>query len=305
MNFESINVDGQDMSIKEATENILGNLDSVNLFEILKNEDLKTLLRFRGINKHTKKVVDLVIKGGYFSVPKINKNMDGFFQSFKDLVIFTQSVPLWVILNSPTRKWNWVFVSGRIDVTTSIIDAYPNKPWHFGRLSKHIPLEYINKNIDRPWNWSTIARRNDLYIDYVIQNQDKFKRDDWWMLSANPNITIDMVEKYPDLPWRWDGLSRNTNMTINIVNSYPDDNWTWDNLSEHMNIYSVLANLDKPWDWYILTDREDVTWEIIYRFIVDPITKERVPWDWVLLMEDGNDKVPEEFKQLIRQRMAI
>ena len=35
----------------------------------------------------------------------------------------------------------------------------------------------------------------------------------------NPNITMDIIEKYPDKPWNWSyfGVSDNPNITIDII----------------------------------------------------------------------------------------
>ena len=37
------------------------------------------------------------------------------------------------------------------------------------------------------------------------------------MISQNPNITIEFVEKYPDKPWDWTDLSYNPNITMKYV----------------------------------------------------------------------------------------
>ena len=38
---------------------------------------------------------------------------------------------------------------------------------------------------------------------------------------------MEFVEKYPDKPWDWYGLSCNPNITMEIVEKYPDKPWNW------------------------------------------------------------------------------
>ena len=49
--------------------------------------------------------------------------------------------------------------------------------------------------------------------------------------SYNPNITMEIVEKYPDKPWNWYRISCNPNITMEIVEKYPDKPWDWYGLS--------------------------------------------------------------------------
>ena len=48
---------------------------------------------------------------------------------------------------------------------------------------------------------------NQYFFNFVNANQDKHW--DWYHLSQNPNITMDIVEANPDKPWDWKSLSRN------------------------------------------------------------------------------------------------
>ena len=56
---------------------------------------------------------------------------------------------------------------------------------------------------------------------------------DWNGLSENPNITFDIVQSYPEQPWKWGmyGLSENPNITFDIVLAHPDKSWDWISLS--------------------------------------------------------------------------
>ena len=43
---------------------------------------------------------------------------------------------------------------------------------------------------------------------------------DWRYISKNPNITMEIIEKYPDKPWNWNG-GMNSNITTEIIEKYP------------------------------------------------------------------------------------
>ena len=48
---------------------------------------------------------------------------------------------------------------------------------------------------------------NQYFFNFIVRNMDKPWNWDW--LSANPNVTWEIVEAYPDKPWDWFALSRN------------------------------------------------------------------------------------------------
>ena len=43
---------------------------------------------------------------------------------------------------------------------------------------------------------------------------------DFGILSSNPNITFDVVEKYIEKPWNWSKLSLNPNITFDFIKKY-------------------------------------------------------------------------------------
>ena len=91
---------------------------------------------------------------------------------------------------------------------------------------------------------------NQYFFNFILTNFGN-KHRNWYGLSSNPNITIEIVNANPDKPWNWYGLSSNPNITMEIVNANPDKHWNWYGLSWNPNITIefVNANLDKPWSW--------------------------------------------------------
>ena len=56
----------------------------------------------------------------------------------------------------------------------------------------------------------------------------------------NPNITMEIIEKYPDKPWDWNWISRNPNITIEFIEKYLDKPWNW---PQYLLIRISLSNL--------------------------------------------------------------
>ena len=42
---------------------------------------------------------------------------------------------------------------------------------------------------------------------------------------------MDTINNYQNIKWNWQGLSSNPNLTIEMINKYPDELWDW-----HLNI---------------------------------------------------------------------
>lgn len=70
-------------------------------------------------------------------------------------------------------------------------------------------------------------------------------------LAKSPFITMDVIERHPDNRWyKTDGfggsLSANPNLTINVVRQRPDVPWDWNLISTHISVSDALANRDLP-----------------------------------------------------------
>jgi len=56
----------------------------------------------------------------------------------------------------------------------------------------------FRQRVEKEWS--------EYFWEFVLKYSDKL---DWMSISSNPNITMDIIEKYPDKPWDWHGISRN------------------------------------------------------------------------------------------------
>ena len=79
----------------------------------------------------------------------------------------------------------------------------------------------------------------------------------WNYISQNPNITMEIIEKYPNKPWDWEFISENPNITIEFIEKYPYKSWDWDSISQNPNLTMEMIMIenspDKPWNWVCIS----------------------------------------------------
>ena len=56
---------------------------------------------------------------------------------------------------------------------------------------------------------------------------------DWYWISMNPNLTMEMIEKNATKPWDWDYISMNRNITMEMIEKNPTKSWDWNNISRN------------------------------------------------------------------------
>ena len=80
--------------------------------------------------------------------------------------------------------------------------------------------------------------------------------------------------KYKDLENEW------SQHWFQFIKNNLDKPWNWNLLSQNLNLTSdiVRDNPDKSWDWYFLIDNPNISWAVIESNLI----KE---WDWRLLSQ--------------------
>ena len=97
------------------------------------------------------------------------------------------------------------------------------------------------------------------FEDFIARNIDRIN---WNLLSSNPNITIEIIKKYPDKEWFWHNLSMNSNITMNVVEKYPDMQWRFSGLSRNYNInMNFVEKYVRKIDWGYLSKNSNITME--------------------------------------------
>ena len=79
-------------------------------------------------------------------------------------------------------------------------------------------MEIIEKYPNKPWDWEIISENPNLTMEFI----EKYPTWDWEIISENPNLTMEFIEKYPNKPWNWRFISRNPNITMKIIEKYID-----------------------------------------------------------------------------------
>ena len=130
------------------------------------------------------------------------------------------------------------------------------------------------------------------------------------MLTCHQNITCDIIDENPDMPWRNDALNLNPNITWEFIIKRQDINWDYRTLLYYVELNDlawdfIFNNLNKPWDWSFLSIDEkidfdfvknniglrwdwaflslnkNITWDIVLKNI-------HLPWDWNNLSQNSN-----------------
>lgn len=153
----------------------------------------------------------------------------------KSLLSQNPNVTLDYILNHPDNnshnKWDWISIGGNPNITFQDVLEHPEL-----MTNQNISRQ---DQVERPW------LANNMYFI--------------WGLSSNPNITMDIIEKYPNLAWNETQVAQNPSITIDDLHSYKPkvnfNTWTsnlnkWNLMSLNPNLTAdyVLENIDEDWD---------------------------------------------------------
>jgi hypothetical protein len=106
----------------------------------------------------------------------------------------------------------------------------------------------------------------------------------WIQITGNSNTTIELVESYINLPWRWDIVCHSLIKSMDFVKRHLGSSClVWSALSANKNISlnDIESNLHLPWNWKNISSRDDITDEFVKRHA----DKE---WDILALSERAN-----------------
>ena len=184
---------------------------------------------------------------------------------------------------------NWILISKHHLISLKIIEEninnYPFK-WCWGiSQNPNITWEFVLANIEKDWNWGYLAKSKivtwEIVIDLLDNNKELYEKlinNNLFWISMNPNITIDIVNKYNNIPWNICGLSSNPNINLNIIKKHSYINWNFWNLSNNLDLdFSFIEkNINNEWNWEIISQNRTVSPEIILRYFY-----KRWNWEYV------------------------
>lgn len=179
------------------------------------------------------------------------------------------------IKDHPDKKWSYRCLGDSPNITWKTIQENPNNLWicSYDKRKNYcadqgtvFDWEPIPENLDdklSDLDYLYLSANPNITWEIIQNNPDK--PWNYYHLSSNPIITWEIIQNNPDKPWSYRCLSENPNITWKMVESKPNEEWDYENLSSHLNITweIIRANPDKPWSYYHLSQNPNINWEIV------------------------------------------
>ena len=93
----------------------------------------------------------------------------------------------------------------------------------------------------KKWDWKEISANPNLTVEIIKKNKNK--KLNWEEISANPAITMEIVKAHPLWPWNIKGLSQNPNLTADFVKENLEEDWNWGLMAQNENMEIELIEL--------------------------------------------------------------
>jgi hypothetical protein len=143
---------------------------------------------------------------------------------------------------------------------------HPENNWDYDSIINKYGNKFWIMLVDNPtirWNWLSIFRPF-VNVNWNLQ----YPPDAYKYLSNNKHVTIDMINKYKDMPWDFLALSLKIPFKDIIKNQDLPWRWDWMGARNDFDWSMVDSNLDKPWDWNHLTTKLtlDDAWYLVAKY---------------------------------------
>ena len=200
----------------------------------------------------------------------ILKNKD-FFENYKSYILSNGNITinfLKNILGYKIEMGSWVYLSSNPSLTSEDLDNYITK-FNFQLLLKNpcINMDFVYKH------YENIKKNNLFYelyenpsFDISLVGTEKFPLIDFNELNSllsNPNLTIDIVNKFIDNfnngnfgDDNFSYLSDNINLDLKkLINKFPKKDWDWDMISKNKNLtIDFVRKFKKKLNFNILSE---------------------------------------------------
>jgi dUTP pyrophosphatase len=123
-------------------------------------------------------------------------------------------------------------------------------------------------------------------------------------LSRHPDLTLEMIQKYPQKAWAFHELHEHPNFTFEWVDAFPDRYWDWNRLSMKVRVGDLVKWPDLGWNWSLVTDctyhkeimeHPELPWDFHFYYI-KKIRTEHIPF-----LEMFQDRIPEwKWQRLVK-----
>jgi hypothetical protein len=165
--------------------------------------------------------------------------------------------------NKPNLCWDWeVILETQNLENPKWLELYPTRMWKdeywLGvSKNKNLTTEFVYKYLTKPWSWKMVVQCPNFefeWLDKYIQEVKKNIKDKirvFELLSSNPKLDIDWINKYPNYKWDFNKVKKNPNFKIEWVNKNPDYIWSMTELSRHpkTTLDFIYTHMELEWDW--------------------------------------------------------
>jgi hypothetical protein len=174
------------------------------------------------------------------------------------------------------NKWFSVFSKQNVD-------------WWNISYNKHLNMEIILKNIDKPWEWDAISNNINTTIKDYLENPNL----PWDLEHLSSSRAFDVGEylfdlsvrdfdkinrcanvssslEHPDL--RWNNIWLSFNATPDEINQHPEIQWNWAEIScnRHLTKEFLIQHKDKEWNWQWLSMNPRITIDMVIALLDKP-----------------------------------
>jgi len=117
--------------------------------------------------------------------------------------------------------------------------------WNSLSINPNINLDIVKRFLHLPWDFCGLSENINTKIDDILAPENTFlyTRWNWSRFSRNKNVTLDIVYKYPNLPWDYKSLSYNRNIATlyNLSKLNPYLPWDWSGISINLS-FEITCN---------------------------------------------------------------
>lgn len=118
------------------------------------------------------------------------------------------------------------------------------------------------------FNWKQLSRTVtwDIVYEKILSTELSVDELDWYELSRNKNITVEIISQFNQYPWNYHSLSENPNLTFDFVlQSNSIKLFDFNKLSRNIciNIQHVKDYPQFPWNFSVLLENPNITLDTV------------------------------------------
>ena len=137
--------------------------------------------------------------------------------------------------------WNAILrytrdIKNIIQICPNLLDQYPSLLWHNLSGNENITMDIVMAHLNAPWNWPSLSRRPMIMAAIFRGESPPQLLNLWGRECLSRHATIKDVLRLPHYPWDWRALTANSNMTMEIIEMHSTFPWDKTSIAENPNI---------------------------------------------------------------------